>query len=273
MSSHTGIPTRVIDSLGETFASLKEFCALLTEEQWHAPTQLPGWNVKDNLSHIVGTERIHLGLPETEHKASDLSRAHNPIGEMNEHHVDLRRPISGAAVFEEFTDIAAQRMKQLRSADAEYFSQPADTPTGPGTISDFLNIRLLDIWAHEQDMRRALNMPGHQGGPSAEHTIDRLCRTIPMVVAKRAATPEGQTVVIEITGAVQRTIATTITDGKGVMSSAAPASARATITMDSDVFMQLANGRATYAELADDITIAGDIELGTKVVTQFVMMI
>lgn len=273
MSNNAGIPSDVIEWLGQTFESLKSLCAPFTEEQWKTPTQLPGWTVQDNISHILGTERIHLGLPETEHKASDLSNAHNPIGEMNEHHVDLRRSRSGAEVFAEFVEVANGRMKQLRSADADYFAQPIDTPVGPSTVTGFLDIRLLDVWSHEQDIRRTLGLPGNQGGRAAEHTIDRLCRTIPMVVAKRASAPEGDTVVIEITGAVQRTVATTITNGKGIVSSSAPANARVTITMDSDVFMQLANGRATYSELADHVVMKGDTELGTAVVSQFVMMI
>jgi hypothetical protein len=43
--------------------------------------------------------------------------------------------------------------------------------------------------------------------------------------------------------------------------------------MDSDVFMQLATGRATNAELAGEITMSGDSELSIKVVSQFNMMI
>lgn len=273
MSHSAGIPHHVIDCLGQTFSSITDLCAHLTEEQWKLPTQLPGWTVQDNLSHIVGTERLHVGLPETEHLAPDLSNAHNPIGEMNEHHVDLRRSLPGSEVFAEFLSVAEQRMNQLRSADAAYFAEPADTPTGPGTTADFLNIRLLDVWVHEQDMRRTLNMPGHQGGDSAEHTIGRLCATLPVVVGKRAKTPEGATAVLVITGAVQRTIPVTIINGRGQIVDQAPADSIVTIEMDSDVFLQLANGRALYEQLSSAIKISGDQELGHKIVTQFTMMI
>jgi uncharacterized protein (TIGR03083 family) len=267
------IPTETINKLAITFDSLNDFGAQITEEQWHLPSQLPGWTVKDNLSHIIGTERVLLGLPETDHKANDLANVKNPIGEMNEHHVDLRRSQTGAEVFSEFKDLSEKRITQLRSEDDAYFNNEAMTPTGPGTIADFLHIRVLDIWVHEQDMRRTVGMPGHRGGPAAEHTIDRLIRTIPIVVGKRAATPEGGTVVIEITGSVERIVATTITDGRGQMSNVAPTNALCTITMDSDVFLQLATGRATDKELDGQFTVVGDQELGTKVVSQFSMMI
>ena len=52
-----------------------------------------------------------------------------------------------------------------------------------------------------------------------------------------------------------------------------PSNALATISMDSDVFLQLATGRASYAQLSSDVVIAGDTELGHKIVSQFNMMI
>jgi hypothetical protein len=52
-----------------------------------------------------------------------------------------------------------------------------------------------------------------------------------------------------------------------------PSSALVTITMESDVFLQLATGRATFEELSGQVAIAGDTELGHKIVSQFNMMI
>lgn len=267
------IPVDTIDKLGQIFDSLGSFLPSLTEEQWKTPTQLPGWNVQDNLSHIIGTERALFGMPETSHRASDLSNVKNPIGEMNEHHVDYRRTWPGAKVLEEFRDLAERRMEQLRTADEAYFATESMTPTGPGTVADFLHIRVLDTWTHEQDMRRALGMPGHRGGPAAEHTIDRLIRTVPIVVGKRAATPEGRTVVVRITGAVERTVVTTVREGRAAMGGDVQADALCGISMDSDVFLQLATGRGEPAALAAQCTVSGDAEHASKVLLQFNMMI
>jgi hypothetical protein len=43
--------------------------------------------------------------------------------------------------------------------------------------------------------------------------------------------------------------------------------------MDSDVFLQLATGRAEYEELSSDIHISGDASHATRVLNQFSMMI
>ena len=133
-------------------------------------------------------------------------------------------------MLEEWREITARRVATLRSAGDEYFDQPAMTPTGPGTLADFLHIRVLDIWVHEQDMRRAVGRPGNEQGSAAEHTIDRLIRTIPIVVGKRAATPDGETVVIELTGPVVRTLTVLVTGGRAGFvddSTSAPCSASA----------------------------------------------
>ena len=59
------IPTTTIDTLALSFASLSSLGATLTEAEWKTPTDLPGWSVQDNLSHLVGIERRMQGLPGT----------------------------------------------------------------------------------------------------------------------------------------------------------------------------------------------------------------
>lgn len=267
------IPTETINTLEQTWRSLAEFCTTLTEQEWKTPSQLPQWTVQDNLSHIVGTESSLQGIARPDHVAPDKSHARNPIGEANEDDVDLRRSRLGAEVLAEWVVLMELRLSTLRSADEAYFAQESFTPMGPGTLADFLHIRVLDCWAHEQDMRRAVNKPGNQGGPAAEHTIGRLIRTIPIVVGKRAGTPEGGCVVIHITGDVQRTIATTVVDGRAQIGTDVPENPLCDISMDSDTFAQLAMGRATAEELAPNISISGDAELAHRVVSQFNMMI
>jgi uncharacterized protein (TIGR03083 family) len=197
----------------------------------------------------------------------------NELGSSNEDDVDVRRSLSGTQVLAEWNELTELRLQALRSANADYFTQEVMTPAGPGTMADFLLLRVLDCWTHEQDMRRALALPGHQSGPSAEHTIDRLIRTLPIVIGKRAQTPEGQCVVIRITGHVSRLIALPVIDGRTQIHNEEPTSSLCDISMDSDVFLQLATGRAEYEELSSDIHISGDFDHAERILTQFTMMI
>lgn len=267
------IPTDTIDKLEQTFRSISELGASLSEAEWKTATELPGWSVQDNLSHLIGIERMLEGLPPAEHEAPTVGYVKNPIGEMNEREVDLRRHRSGEDVLAEWNDIAARRLGTLRSADEAYFAQETMTPTGPGTLADFLHIRVLDCWVHEQDMRRAVRRPGHFEGPAAEHTIDRLTRTLPIVVGKRAAAPEGSTVVIDVTGPVERTVPITVVDGRARVGEEVPEEVTAGLTLDAEAFVMLATGRRTARELDGRWTVTGDTELGTAVAEQMNMMI
>ena len=267
------IPTDTIDKLAQCFASLSSLGAQLTEDQWKSPTDCPGWTVQDNLSHIVAFESTMTGRQATTHRAGPKDYVKNPIGEANENEIDARRHLSGSSVLAEWNEVAVARLAQLRSADDDYFDAPTMTPTGPGTVADFLHIRVLDCWVHEQDMRRAVGRPGHLAGPAAEHTIDRLIRTIPIVVGKRSSTPTGQSVVIDVTGHVTRHLVCTVVDGRAAMSDIEPEAPLARITMDSETFLVLATGRRTSDNMADRITYAGDIEHGRKVTAALNMMI
>lgn len=267
------IPTDTINKLAETWLSISDFCAVLTETQWKTPTQLPNWTVQDNLSHLIAFESEFHGLPRHEHTATDKSHVKNALGDSNEDDVDYWRSFTGAEVLSEWKNISTARINEMRNADDAYFAREVMSPVGPSSIADFLHIRVLDCWTHEQDMRRALGILGHQSGPSAEHTIDRLIRTVPMVIGKRAGTAEGESVVIHITGHVQRIITTTITDGRGHITNIAPDTSRCDISMDSDTFLQLATGRATYNEVSKNVSVSGDIDHANRVLTQFSMMI
>lgn len=255
----------------QAIEALTELCAPLTEPQWKTATDCPGWSVQDNISHLVGIENMLLGKPPTSHKSPKYDYIKNPIGEHNEHEIDVRRSLPGSVVFAEWQATSTERAQQLRTADAEYFAKPMMMPTGPGTLGDFLDIRILDLWIHDQDIRRALNISGNHGGPCAEHTIDRLIRTLPIVVGKRAATPEGESVSITLSGAVQRTIYITVTEGRAAIVTPPPTNPLCAVTMDSTVFTALATGRKQASELS--WTSSGDTALAQRIVSQLNMMI
>ena len=264
---------KTLELLFDTLASIHNLCADLTESQFKTPTQCPGWTVQDNLSHLIGVEKSLGGLGATTHRATSLEFVKNPIGEMNEHEVDARRTMSGAEVLKEFDQMTESRRNQLASEPEEYFTKETMTPTGKGTVADFLHIRVMDCWVHEQDMRRALNIAGNQNSASAELTVDRLCRTLPIVVGKRAAAPEGSCVVIHITEPVVRKISITVVNGRATVVEAPTSKPLMELFFDSNTFVELATGRATAHEARARWNVSGDTDLGERVVGTINMMI
>ena len=58
------IPTTTINTLAECFGSLSDLGAMFSEAEWKTSTDLPGWSVQDNLSHLIGIERYRPCLGE-----------------------------------------------------------------------------------------------------------------------------------------------------------------------------------------------------------------
>jgi len=136
-----------------------------------------------------------------------------------------------------------------------------------------MHIRVMDCWVHEQDIRRALNIPGSQDSASAELTVNRLCRTLPIVVGKRAATPEGSSVVIHITGPIVRDISITVINGRATVVESLTNAPVMELSFDSNTFVELATGRATAQEVRSKWKVTGDIELGERTIGAINMMI
>ena len=267
------IPNDVIEMLFDTWDSMIDLCRTLSEDEWKTQTECPGWSVQDNISHIIGTERMLEGLPASTHQSAKFDWVKNPIGGFNENEVDERRNKPGSEVLAEFEELIARRKATLSNAGDEYFDRDMITPTGPGTMADFLDIRVLDNWVHEQDIRNAIGKPGHDQAPAAVHTIGRMIRTLPIVVGKRAQTPEGESVVISITEPVRRLVPIGVNNGRAEFLSEIPANPLALIEMDSNTFIRLANGRCKPAQCADRISLAGDTQLGKVILENFGMMI
>lgn len=267
------IPHDTIDMLDETWGSISDLGHSLSEEQWKADTDLPGWTVQDNVSHLIGTERRLQGLPAAPPQEHVGDWVRNDIGKFNEYEVHYRRALTGAEVLAEFDDLIAQRRATLRGGDDDYFAQPTMTPVGPGDVALFLNVRVLDNWMHEQDIRRAVGRPGHLSCAAAAHTVDRLLLTIPIVVGKRAQTPEAGAVVLDVTGGVERHVVAEVRGGRAAIVDTPSAAPLASVTMDTETFLILAGGRRPYADVAGNVTLGGDTDLAERVVSNFNMMI
>jgi uncharacterized protein (TIGR03083 family) len=265
----------LVDRLETLFASVGDLCAGLSPTDWEVATECPGWSVKDNLSHIVGMESRLLGRPAPDHKPAEAAHVRNPIGESNEVDVDWRRSRAPAEVVAEFEEVAEERLATLRNFQAEDFAAESWTPTGPGTVADFLAIRLLDIWVHEQDMRRAVGRPGHREGPVVEHALNRLASGLPFVVGKKVGAPEGSTVVFEVLGPSARKVGVTVEGGRARIVEPAPDLPTAILTLDQDVFTRLACGRADPGAVlaAGEVTLSGDTDLARRVVESMNFMI
>lgn len=254
----------LIAALVDEFDALLDLGRDLTVEQWDTPTEIPGWTVRDNYSHIVGTELMLLGRPDPTIELGDVDYLRNDIGRFNEMSIVARRGRPGAAVLEELAQVLDDRRTALAAMSDADFDAESFTPAGKDTFGRFMQIRVFDCWIHEQDCRVALGLPGHLAGPAATVTIDEMTNAVGFIVGKKAGATEGQSVRFELTGPTSRTIDVRV-DGRATVV-ADLNEPTATITMPVDLWVRYAAGRRPADVDHADVALAGDIELGRRVV-------
>lgn len=246
--------------------SCADFIALareLPEEQWHLPTDLPGWDVADVVAHTAHLEAVLAGGPEeTVEVPSDLPHLRGLMGQYTEQGVIARKGRSLPEMADEIEQAVAVRSDELdANPPTDPDATPPRTPGGiPWNTETLLRNRPLDVWMHEQDIRRATERPGHLATPGARHTVGLLLRALPMVLGKRVSPPAGTSVRIEVPELELATTAQVGADGR-----ATPADVDPTVRlrMSPEAFIVLAGGRRTPEQVHVDIT--GDQPLGAAV--------
>ena len=133
----------------------------------------------------------------------------------------------------------------------------------PWTWERLLRNRPLDVWMHEQDVRRAVGLPGGLDSAPARHTADYLTESLDMVVGKRVAPAPGTTVVLEVAGSPARAV--TVGDDGRARRSHRPATRRCGCgwTARTSSSSPAVGGRRPSAR------VEGDQELGHRVLGAF----
>jgi uncharacterized protein (TIGR03083 family) len=129
-----------------------------------------------------------------------------------------------------------------------------------------MNLRVMDCWVHEQDMRRALHRPGHLDGPAVAVAIDRLVASFAFVVGKRVAPPDGTTVVLDMAGPSGRTLAVEMRNGRAEASEPA-VTPTARLDMDAETYACLVCGRWTGQQALDEerVRVSGDAAMADAI--------
>ncbi len=260
--------TDLVTHLEQVWTSIAGLGDELSEAKWKTPTEVPGWSVQDNLTHITGIEWMILGEPAPQVAVPDgLAHLKNDAGKANEVFVESRRARTGAEALAEFREVTGRRLADLHGYAADDFGNESWTPMGPGQVRDLLPFRAFDSWVHEQDMRRAVGKPGDVDSDVADVAVERMVTTMPYVVGKKAGAPDGATVVFDVAGPPGRAFAVGV-EGRAKVLDAIPVDASARIVTDGMTFVRLATGRVDPAEaLGDGSTrLAGDEALARRVV-------
>lgn len=257
---------RTVDALASVWSSLRELLGTLTEEQWATPTALPGWDVKANVAHIIGTESMLAGDPPPEVEVDRDAAGHvrNDIGAFNEAWVIAMADRSPEEVLAAFDEITERRLTALRELTQPEWDAESFTPAGRDSYGRFMQIRVFDCWFHEQDVREAVGRSGHVAGQAVAVSLDEVQTALGFVVGKKAKVPQGSSVTFELTGSSGRTIHVMVGERAQVVD-ALDGPATVTLSMNVLVFTRLCGGRAAIDDVRDQVTVSGDEALGEQV--------
>ena len=264
-----------VEHLGIVWRSIDELCRSFEPEHWNAQTDLPGWNVKDVVAHLCGSESFFLGRPLPEHDPGERDHVRNELGSVNEVVVDFRRSRSPQEVLEEFGAVTEERLLEIRALTEADLQVDTWTPVGPGTMRDLLATRVVDAWTHEQDIRRGTERPGHLDGPVPVAVTERLMQAMPYVIGKRAAAADGSTVSFEVGDPAVVTRSVGVQGGRARPLETAPGDPDVWFGVDIETFCCLTCGRWTpeQARVRGRLELRGDAVLGERVLNEINVML
>lgn len=247
--------------------AINDFLDLLEsvpEEQWSTPTDLAGWDVRAVASHTAHLEGILAGAPEETADVGEPPHVTGLMGLYTEIGVVNRREASPDSIINEIRSaVTARHTALLADPPTDGSAQPSPIFGGvPWTWRTLLRNRPLDVWMHEQDVRRAIGRPGGMDTDPARHTAEYLAESLGFVLGKKVGAPAGTTLVLHMDGS--EPFAFEINDaGRGERLPEPPADPTVTLRMDRESFIRLAGGRCDPEPGA--VAVEGDRELGERV--------
>ncbi len=255
----------LIDVWADAMADLRDAAA---RAPWQAPSILPGWTVADIVAHTLWIEASQLGRTDPPHEPewAVLPHVTSPFSRITEVPVDLRRTRSRDDVLVEFDRTIADREAALRNARASNPDGQYRNPLGSmTTLDDLLSMRIFDAWVHEQDIRLAVDDPGHLDTPAAHVAAARMRTSLGRVWGKGVDAPIGATVQVTCTGPGV-TFSDTVVRSEDGRARPCDRVAEPTValTMDFPAYVALACGRGPAR-----VESAGDAELAARTVARF----
>ena len=239
----------------ELFDRLVEATADLDDGAWATPTGCPDWDVHDQLAHCVGLERRLLGDPVPQVTVPELPHITGELSQTMERDVEARRGVPGEQLREEAREAFGRRLRALSELGPGALAEPFEGPGGmSGRGSTMLRIRVFDLCAHEQDIRRALGRNLDPDGAHGELVQQQILRGLAQLWPQRLAGPGA--VEVELSGPQPAATRVELADGSG---SARVARLRGTL----GELMAVACGRSDAPGVAD-LHVDGDADLAAE---------
>src|SRR5699024_7773251 len=128
-----------VGALTEQFTAVRTLLGGLDEAQWHTPTVLPGWRVRDVVAHLIGTESMLLGrpVPEAPEEVTRAAHVRGDIARLNERWIHAMAGASPPQLLADYDEVIGARLEALAAMDQAGFDAESFTPVGPDSYGRF----------------------------------------------------------------------------------------------------------------------------------------
>jgi uncharacterized protein (TIGR03083 family) len=180
----------------------------LTDEQWHAPTRLPGWTVADLYAHHSAFPGAILKFctdppfesPQTHPDAAALlamlnrpgGPAHTMSHVVRDRAVEMAQRVRRSELADRFTQTAPQALREAADADPGKLVNYGGIAVLP--FGEALRVGLLEAVVHYLDLARAVDLPvpGPVDGAPLRETVRLLAAVAdPLEFVERATGRSG----------------------------------------------------------------------------------
>lgn len=264
----------LIDAYGDELAVLNELAESLDESEWALPTELPGWSVHDNFAHVADLERHMIG-ESTDHEPdwSTLPFITSPVQQFIERGVDLRRTWTRDQVIEDMRAAGGAHMTALHDPTITDDTEMMGLMGRPMLAKRILRVRIFDLWAHEQDIRRATNRPGNLYGPAAFVARDRICDNLASALEDEGVLPPNSSLRIHVHDEQMDSTLTIATDSASQLATPDVEIDDPTVTMVMDwpMFVRVTCGRIDPETALTHIDVHGNDSLAVPLLATLIV--
>jgi uncharacterized protein (TIGR03083 family) len=252
----------------ESAEAIQTLAAELDDADWARPTDCEKWTVKDVLAHLA---HLESELCHTEQNTHEQSAVTDVVSAYTEKGVQARRdrtPAELAAEFASAVELRASRLADLPDDPS------APAPVTPGGVrwswDTLLRNRSIDVWVHEQDIRRATGRPGGLDSTGAQVAVMTFSFAMPYVLGKRVKPPAMSTVRWDVTGETPLQLVVRVGEDGRASAIETLDEPSVALTMTTETFTVLSAGRRQPDEV--EVTIDGDESLGRATLTAMALM-
>lgn len=247
----------------ESADAILALAAELDDAEWDLPTDCPGWTVKDVVAHLA---HLESQLGHTEQNPPAVPGATDLVSTYTEAGVAERRDRTPAEVTAELAAAVELRTERLTDLPDDPTAPASVTPGGvPWSWDTLLRNRVVDMWVHEQDIRRATGRPGGLDSTAAQVVVMTFSFAMPYVVGKRVKAPASSTVHWDVTGETPLQLAVRVGEDGRASAVETFDQPSTLLSMSTETFTVLTAGRRLPGEV--DVRIDGDQELGLATLT------